>query len=293
MRLARPTCCIALFAGLLCLAATVAVSAAEPAPATPAAAPASRPAAAAKPIKALLVTGGPYHDYGAQKTLLTEGLDKRANIQWTIYHTGDKGGTAFKLPLYENPDWAKGYDVIVHNECFADVADPKFIENVTNAHAAGVPGVFIHCCMHTFRAAKNFDEYRHLLGVSTFRHEKLKAFEVKPAAAGTPGADHPVMKGFPAGFKSPVPDEVYVIEKLWPDCTVLATSFGEETKKDQPCIWVNRYGKAKVFGSTLGHPTEMIGSDVFLDTVACGLLWTVDKLGDDGKPLAGYGAAGK
>jgi type 1 glutamine amidotransferase len=276
--------------GLVAAAASAAdpASAAATTSAAPAA-PATRPAAAARPIKALLVTGGPYHDYTAQKTLLTAGIDKRANVQWTVYHMGDKAGTAYKLPLYENPDWAKGYDVIVHNECFADVADPKFIGNVTRAHEAGVPGVFIHCCMHTFRAAQNFDEYRHLLGVTTFRHEKIKPFDVKPAAAGTPGAGHPVMTGFPAALRTPVPEEVYVIEKVWPDCVVLATGYGEETKKDQPCIWVNRYGKAKVFGTTLGHPTEIIASDAFLDTVARGLLWTVDKLGDDGKPADGYG----
>jgi hypothetical protein len=33
----------------------------------------------------------------------------------------------------------------------------------------------------------------------------------------------------------------------------------------------------------------MIESDVFLDTVARGLLWATGKLGDDGKPLPGYG----
>src|SRR3954451_10623792 len=39
-----------------------------------------------KPIKALMITGGPYHDYGKQKVALADGLARRANIQWTIYH---------------------------------------------------------------------------------------------------------------------------------------------------------------------------------------------------------------
>src|SRR5689334_17293084 len=71
----------------------------------------------AKPIKALMITGGPYHDYGKQKVALADGLSKRINIEWTIYHEGDRGGTKFKLPIYEKPDWAKGYDIVVHNEC--------------------------------------------------------------------------------------------------------------------------------------------------------------------------------
>jgi uncharacterized protein len=164
------------------------------------------------------------------------------------------------------------------------VVDEGFIQKVCKAHEEGVPGVFIHCCMHTFRAVKGFDEYRKMLGVTTVRHEKARLIEVKPVKS-----DHPVMKGFPEVFKTPVIDEVYVIDKVWPDCTPLATTYGVETRKDQPCIWVNQYGKARIFGTTLGHPQEVIESDVFLDTVARGVLWATNKLGDDGKPLPGYG----
>jgi type 1 glutamine amidotransferase len=230
-----------------------------------------------------MITGGPFHDYTTQKQLLAQGISKRANVEWTIYHEGDNGGTKFKLPIYNNPDWAKGYDVVVHNECFADVVDEEFIKKVCKAHEE-VPGLFIHCCMHTFRAVKTNDEYRKLLGVTTVRHETARMLEVKPV-----NPDHPIMKGFPAIFKTPVIDEAYVIEKVWPDCTPLATTFGIETHKDHPCIWVNQYGKSRIFDTTLGHPNEMIASEIFLDTVARGLLWTCHKLDDGGKPLAGYG----
>ncbi len=54
-------------------------------------------AQAPKPLKVLLITGGPYHDYNAEKKLLTEGISKRANVEWTVYHAGDKEGTAHKL----------------------------------------------------------------------------------------------------------------------------------------------------------------------------------------------------
>jgi uncharacterized protein len=53
-------------------------------------------------------------------------------------------------------------------------------------------------------------------------------------------------------------------------------------------VWVNQYGKARVFGTTLGHPTEVIESEVFLETVAKGMLWACDKLGEDGKAKKGY-----
>ena len=48
-----------------------------------------------KPLKVLLITGGPYHDYTAQEKVLTEGIAKRANVEWTVYHAGDKEGTAY------------------------------------------------------------------------------------------------------------------------------------------------------------------------------------------------------
>ena len=72
-----------------------------------------------KPIRALLVTGGCCHDYAKQKVILSEGVSDRANVEWQIVQQGGSA-TNSKIPLYENADWAKGFDVIVHNECFAE-----------------------------------------------------------------------------------------------------------------------------------------------------------------------------
>src|SRR5687767_15821630 len=75
-----------------------------------------------KPIRALLVIGGCCHDYQAQKTILTEGISARARVQWTVAYDPDKG-TRHLNPVYENADWAKDFDVIVHDECSSDVKD--------------------------------------------------------------------------------------------------------------------------------------------------------------------------
>ncbi|MEZ0258261.1 MAG: ThuA domain-containing protein, partial [Chthoniobacter sp.] len=104
--------------------------------------------------------------------------------------------------------------------------------------------------------------------------------------------EHPVMKGFPTEWHDPM-DELYKNEKLWPNFVPLAQAYGQETQKDHACIWVNTYGKAKVFGTTLGHSNATMQSDVYLDLVARGLLWACDKLNDDGTPKAGYGPGGK
>ena len=52
---------------------------------------------------------------------------------------------------------------------------------------------------------------------------------------------------------------------------------------------MNTYGKARVFGTTLGHANETMQRDVYLDLVTRGLLWACGKLDEDGKPKAGYG----
>ncbi len=89
----------------------------------------TRETRAGKPLKALLITGGCCHDYTNQKKILSEGVSARANVEWKIVQEGGNS-TNHKVSLYENPNWAEGYDVVVHNECFADVSDPAFIKNV-------------------------------------------------------------------------------------------------------------------------------------------------------------------
>ncbi len=235
----------------------------------------------AKPIKALLVTGGSSHDYDSQKKILTEGIAARANIEWTIAHQG--GANRNKaIELFKSPDWAKDYDVVVHNICFGGVTDVAFVERVAQAHHAGTPAVIIHCSVHSFRHAKT-DNWRQVVGVSSFSHEKHRPLAVKNLAT-----DHPVMQGFPKVWKTPN-GELYKIEKTWPHCKPLASAYGEDTKKDHTCIWTNSYGKGRIFGTTIGHHNETMSEDVYLDLVTRGMLWACNKLSDDGKPKPGYG----
>ena len=239
------------------------------------------PVRAAEPIKALLVTGGCCHDYEKQKLILSEGISGRANVAWTIVHEGGTDRNA-RIGLYLQPDWYKGYDVVVHNECFGSVKDVAYVERITRPHYDGLPAVVIHCAMHSYREAKT-DEWRKLLGVSSFSHEGHRPVEVKNLAA-----DHPIMQGFPGSWKTPN-GELYKIEKAWEHMTTLARAYGQDTKKDHACIWTNEYGKARVFGTTLGHHNETMESPEYLDVVSRGLLWACGKLDEKGQPAEGYG----
>ena len=96
-----------------------------------------------KKLKALLITGGCCHNYIFQSTALTTGIEEKVNVEFTVINEGGTG-TKAQIPLYDNPDWAKPYDVIVHNECFANTVDPEYIKKITRVHEAGKPAVVIH-----------------------------------------------------------------------------------------------------------------------------------------------------
>ena len=110
----------------------------------------SRPGAT-QPIRALLVVGGCCHDYAHQKDILTQGISRRANVEWTIAYDPDTT-TRHLNPVYDNPDWAKGFDVVVHDECSSDVKDKAVIDTILKPHRDGLPGVVLHCGMHCYRS---------------------------------------------------------------------------------------------------------------------------------------------
>lgn len=230
---------------------------------------ASHRPSAAKPLRALLVTGGCCHNYTLQTEQLTNAVARHAPVQWTVVREGGNGTRAM-ISLYDNPNWAKDYDVVVHNECFADTTDTNYIRRITAAHHAGTPAVVIHCAMHTYRAA-SIDDWREFLGVTSRHHEHQSRYAVKKVA------EHPTLAGLPADWKTPM-DELYVVEKLWPNARALAVSVSERTGKEQPVIWTNRYGKARVFGTTYGHSDDTFRDPVFLDYVSRGVLWAAGAL---------------
>jgi type 1 glutamine amidotransferase len=235
-------------------------------------------ASAAGPIKALLITGGCCHDYGGQKEILTKGISARANVEWTVIHEGGKG-TKHQVSIYKDKDWAKKYDIVVHNECFAGERDLEHIKVITEGHKAGVPAVMIHCAMHTYRKA-DIDDWRKLLGVTSRRHQHKSKYEVRNVAK-----DHPIMKGFPATYTMPL-DELYVIEKLWPNTRVLATSPSEKDGKLHPVFWTSEYGKARVFGTTYGHSNATFSDEQFLNVLTRGIQWAATSKSAKAKPTA-------
>src|SRR5262245_31472643 len=164
---------------------------------------------AAEPLRALLITGGCCHDYEAQKKTLTEGISARANVTWTIIHEGDSSDKDTEYSIYKKPNWAKGFDVVVHNECAGRLTNVAWVEAIVHAHLSNnVPAVMIHCAMHSYRDSQT-DEWRKLIGLKSMRHQPKRAFDVINVAT-----DNPIMKTFPAKWHNPE-DELYEIIKVW------------------------------------------------------------------------------
>lgn len=227
-------------------------------------------AAEPKPLRALLITGGCCHNYPLQTQQLTNAMTKLAAVDWTVVMEGGNG-TRAEISLYDNPDWAKGYDVVIHNECFADTTNQVYLRKITTAHHAGVPAVVIHCAMHTYRSAE-IDDWREFLGVTSKHHDHQSKYPVKLVAPA-----HPILKGIAPDWVTPM-DELYIVEKLWPNAKALASSVSEKDGKTYPVAWINQYGKARVFGTTYGHSDDAWRDENFLKLVAQGALWAAGRL---------------
>jgi putative membrane-bound dehydrogenase-like protein len=224
---------------------------------------------AARPIRALLVTGGCCHDYDMQKLIIPRGVSARANVVWTVVHQGG-AGTAAEIPLYRDPNWADGFDVVVHNECFADDKDPAWCERILKPHKEGKPAVLIHCTMHCYRVGT--DAWFEFCGVQSPGHGPHYAYTVDNKAM-----NHPIMKGFGEAWTVPA-GELYDTPKIFPTATPLATANRQPDGVPQTCIWTNDYKGTRVFATTIGHYNQTMATDKYLDMLTRGLLWSV--LGD-------------
>ncbi len=254
-------------------------------------------AADGKPLRVLLITGGCCHDYAKQKDILKKGIESRANIVVTQVHTDDKS-TKPPLAILGDADYAKGYDAVIHDECAADVSDPAVIAGVLAPHRQGIPGVNLHCAMHSYRVgnpgtkATNGTErsaWFDYLGLQSSGHGPQE-----PIALNMLGATHAITKGMTNW--TTIREELYNNIQIFPTATPLIK--GKQTIKQKDgstkdveavVAWANQYDKTRVFSTTVGHNNDTVADARYLDLVTRGLLWSCGKLGSDGQPAVGYG----
>ena len=224
-----------------------------------------------KPLKALLIAGGCCHDYAGQTKALSQGIQQRANVQVDVYWTDDKS-TNPPFPLFENPDWAKGYDVIIHDECAAGNKDLGTMMRILKAHET-VPAVHLHCAMHSFR--NGTDKWFRHLGLGSNSHGPQVPIEITFV-----DTEHPITE--------PLEDWVTDKEELYNNTEIFDAhplALGKQIVNGKPVsavvAWTNEKQGARSFSTTIGHNTSTVADPRYLDLVTRGLLWACDKLGPD------------
>ena len=265
---------------------------------------AKKSAESPKPLRVLVVAGGCCHDYANQKEFLKKGIEARVNATVEVAYDPTKS-TKPLFELFKNPDWGKNYDVVVHDECAADITDQAYVANIVNAHKNGLPAVNLHCAMHSYRwgnyrepvkAGADNASWFEMLGLQSTGHGPQQ-----PIAIAFTDKDSPIVKG--------LADWTTVNEELYNNVQILtAKTLAKGTqkipeRKDKKgkvtpaqevtavVVWTNEFGpkKTRIFSTTIGHNNATVEDARYLDLVARGLLWSVGKLEADGKASAGFG----
>ena len=253
-----------------------------------------------KPIKVLLVIGGCCHDYATQKDLIKNGIESRINATVEIAYNDTKD-TKPIFEAYKKANWADAYDVIIHDECAADITDPAYVDNILKAHHDGKPAVNLHCGMHSYRwgnykepvteGADNAHWYE-MIGLQSNGHGPKLALNVSYF-----NQESPITQGLTDWTTFPN-EELYNNVKIFQITPLVRGSqmvkdkkTGVESKVESIIAWTNLYGpnKTRIFSTTLGHDSKTVADDRYLDFITRGLLWSVNHLSPDGKPEAGYG----
>ena len=155
---------------------------------------------------------------------MKKGIEKRANVRVDILYCPDKS-TKPPLPILNNATYAEGYEVVIHDECAAGIADAAVVEGVLKPHRDGVGGVNLHCGMHSYRVGN-------------------------PGEAATPGTPHALWFEYlglqSSGHGPQAPIEITYVDTTHPTTVGLAnwTTIKEEL-----------YNNVKVFDRRTRWPT--------------------------------------
>ena len=204
-----------------------------------------------KPLRALLIAGGCCHDYAKQQEAISKGIQSRANVRVDVYWT-DNSTTSPILPLYSKLNWAEEYDVIIHDECAADIKDPAIVNRIVQVHQK-LPAVHLHCAMHSFRSGT--DAWFHHLGLQSSGHGPQEPIDISFV-----DTDHPITATL--NDWTTINEELYNNVKLF-GAHALAIGkqkIGDANPRVEEAIvaWTNETHGARSFSTTIGHNTETV-----------------------------------
>ena len=228
-----------------------------------------------EPLRVLWVAGGTWHDFDALVPNLTSDLSRRLNATFDV---------RLDLETWRDEKFAENYDAVIYQFCFDD-AEGVLIDHALQATRSGKPTIFLHGAVHSFRHSDRVGEWERCCGIRSKVHDPYQPFQTSKLDPG-----HPITKAWPEEWSTPG-DELYQTIELLPGSHPLLKATSPRDGREHIVSWTSTYGKGRVFTTTLGHDLKTAGMSSYHRLIADGLLWVCGKLGDDGQPVAGYGAS--
>ncbi|MGJ8744465.1 ThuA domain-containing protein [Polaribacter sp.] len=208
-------------------------------------------------IHILYTAGGSYHDHLSVAAILRRFLEVRHNY----YVTYTEDYSVFTRSLDK-------YDVIIFNG-MPKKLEQEELDGFLKAVSEGKPVLGLHSAIAAFAKEKvQRQEYDKVLGAHFAGHPPIHRFPVQIKKE-----DHSITQNI-GSFE--IYDEMYFLGNVQEGSTVLLEAEHSERGKTS-IAWVRKYGKGKVFYTSLGHGVGAATNKYFQQLLLNSLEWLLEE----------------